>query len=344
VYSQLVLAATFFLIKYSNNHCLLHAVGLVLPPTLAVLFLVKEVGLISTKSLLRLAVLAGIAAVIILLCLYEPRLIILSATPLIEKTIHDVHIVLTWGILSWLVAIVLILFVPSGEATSLKLSFLGAIILTGLQPTLKDWFVAAHYSNLADSVAVGGSSIFMIVGLVQLSYSMAYKDPLTGLPARRALDEAMERLSSNYVMAMLDVDHFKRFNDRFGHEVGDQVLKMVASRMARVGKGKAYRYGGEEFTLVFQGCNMDTAREYLERLRIDIQESKLTIRSKKRPKKKPDKPTRQKGNAKQVSVTVSIGFADFKGRRKMPEMVLKAADKALYQAKKKGRNKVVPAK
>src|SRR2546425_6328967 len=75
---------------------------------------------------------------------------------------------------------------------------------------------------------------------------MAYQDSLTGLPARRALNEALLRLGGHYTVAMLDVDHFKRINDHHGHDVGDQVLKMIAAKLAQVtGGGKAYRYGGE---------------------------------------------------------------------------------------------------
>src|SRR3989441_13015310 len=83
---------------------------------------------------------------------------------------------------------------------------------------------------------------------------MAYQDSLTGLPARRALNEALLRLGGHYTVAMLDVDHFKRINDHHGHDVGDQVLKMIAAKLAQVtGGGKAYRYGGEGVAGIFAG-------------------------------------------------------------------------------------------
>src|SRR3546814_5904189 len=66
------------------------------------------------------------------------------------------------------------------------------------------------------------------------AYQMAFRDELTGLPGRRALNERMQRLGRNYVLAMSDVDHFKKFNDTHGHDVGDQVLRLVASKLSKI--------------------------------------------------------------------------------------------------------------
>ncbi|MDH5649932.1 MAG: GGDEF domain-containing protein, partial [Gammaproteobacteria bacterium] len=100
----------------------------------------------------------------------------------------------------------------------------------------------------------GIASLLLLVAVVQDSYILAYHDELTGLPGRRALNEQMMRLGNKYVLAMVDVDHFKQFNDKYGHDTGDQVLRFVAAKMEAVrGGGKAYRYGGEEFTILFSG-------------------------------------------------------------------------------------------
>src|SRR2546422_9326585 len=89
--------------------------------------------------------------------------------------------------------------------------------------------------------------LILIAAVVEASYHMAYEDSLTGLPARRALTEALLRQGGHYAVAMADVDHFKQINDRHGHDVGDQVLKMVAVKLALVGSGgHAFRYGGGE--------------------------------------------------------------------------------------------------
>ena len=85
-------------------------------------------------------------------------------------------------------------------------------------------------------------------------YHKAYLDELTNLPTRRALKEEMLKLGNRYTIAMLDIDHFKKFNDTYGHTVGDQVLKFTAALMKSTGGGgKAFRYGGEEFVIIFPG-------------------------------------------------------------------------------------------
>src|SRR2546428_3474683 len=108
---------------------------------------------------------------------------------------------------------------------------------------------------------------------------MAYRDGLTELPSRRALNEALPRLSGQFSVAMVDVDHFKRFNDTYGHDAGDHVLRLVAARLAHVtGGGTAYRYGREGFALVFAGQGQDEGLPYLQELRETIETSHFTMR------------------------------------------------------------------
>jgi diguanylate cyclase (GGDEF)-like protein len=140
---------------------------------------------------------------------------------------------------------------------------------------------------------------------------------------------------------MVDIDHFKRFNDRYGHEVGDQVLRMVASRLERVsGGGKAYRYGGEEFAVVFPGQSAADVMPHLESLRRAVEATCFVLRGRDRPRKKPAQPKRPSGPRNAVLVTVSIGVADRGEKRRRRGDVIKAADKALYRAKNAGRNQV----
>jgi diguanylate cyclase (GGDEF)-like protein len=195
------------------------------------------------------------------------------------------------------------------------------------------------HSHEVLTVFLTSAILILVVAVVEVSYTMAFRDELTGLPGRRALNQALLKLGGRYTIAMLDVDHFKKFNDRFGHDVGDEVLKMVASRMARVsGGGKSFRYGGEEFTVVFAGKNSETALPYLEQLREAIANNPFTVRGPGRPRSKPGK---DKGGSRQeVSITISIGAAEREGENRSPQDVIKAADKALYRAKKAGRNRV----
>jgi diguanylate cyclase (GGDEF)-like protein len=116
---------------------------------------------------------------------------------------------------------------------------------------------------------------------------------------------------------------------------------MVAAKLGRVtGGGRAYRYGGEEFAVVFPGKSRDEVTSDLEELRSTIEETTFTVRGRDRPRTKPKNGKRKTPGKKNLTVTVSIGVAERNGRNTSPEKVLKAADKALYKAKKAGRNRV----
>lgn len=190
------------------------------------------------------------------------------------------------------------------------------------------------------------AALILAIGTVQDSYRMAFRDELTGLPSRRALNERLLGLGRRYAIAMLDVDHFKKFNDTHGHDVGDQVLRMVAAHLREVGGGgRAYRYGGEEFTVIFPRQSAEEALPHLEALRAAVEGYRMALRSADRPKraqagKRRRSPTSE---ARAVSVTISIGVAQRTDRHDTPDKVIRAADKALYRAKRAGRNRIARA-
>jgi GGDEF domain-containing protein len=187
---------------------------------------------------------------------------------------------------------------------------------------------------------LASAGLVLVVAAVEGAYAMAYLDELTGLPARRALDDALQRVDGVYTVAMVDVDHFKKFNDTHGHDVGDQVLRMVAGRLAHVaGGGRAFRYGGEEFTVLFPGMSVDESAPHLESLRAAVAGAVFTRRGPGRPGRKPKSPRPRRTHAPSLAVTVSIGAAQGRGAT-LPHDVVKAADKALYRAKEGGRNRV----
>ena len=194
----------------------------------------------------------------------------------------------------------------------------------------------------AATLAFASAQFVLLIGLVEDSYRLAYHDELTGLPGRRALEEALSSLDGDYAIAMVDVDHFKRFNDRHGHAAGDQALRMVAAELREVGGGgRAYRYGGEEFAILFPGKTPGEASGPLDDTRAAIAKRRFALRSPDRPKKKPDPPHKASRPARLISVSVSIGLAGPTTRTSNSSAVLRAADKALYRAKNKGRNRVV---
>jgi diguanylate cyclase (GGDEF)-like protein len=215
----------------------------------------------------------------------------------------------------------------------------------GLAAALVAFFVAAEW---AASPAIFGAffsaaGAVVLVAFVQESHRLAFRDELTALPGRRALDEQLRALGPHYTLAMIDVDHFKKFNDTHGHDIGDQVLKLVAARLAETGGGgMAFRYGGEEFSVLFPGRGLKEALPYLERTRAAVERYRMAVRSDERPRHE-EAGIRRRGDAaptKLLSVTVSVGAAEPEVERQPPAQVLKAADEALYRAKKGGRNRV----
>jgi diguanylate cyclase (GGDEF)-like protein len=205
--------------------------------------------------------------------------------------------------------------------------------------------LAAAHPSLAQgesSLLVMAAGLLLSLSVVEQSYSMAYKDELTQLPGRRALMRDLGEMTPPFTLAMVDVDHFKKFNDTHGHDVGDQVLRLVATHLAAAPDGTAYRYGGEEFTLVFPRRNRDESVPGAEAVRVSVQDAEFSLRAWNRPRKRPADGKRKKSRKRprKLSVTVSIGLADSTTGDGTPESILEKADQALYRAKEEGRNRV----
>jgi diguanylate cyclase (GGDEF)-like protein len=231
------------------------------------------------------------------------------------------------------------------------------------------WALAAFFLGLqtgvgpAARVYVGTAALILLTSIIENSYVLAYHDELTALPARRAFHDALLHLEEPYAIAAVDIDHFKSFNDTYGHDTGDQVLRMVAARLARVtGGGQAFRVGGEEFTILFPGKTMHDVVPHLELLRSVVEEATFLVRGgqerranfsgpeRRQPTRRKTKAnTAQARNGKslqsndELSVTVSIGVAEPSAKAKEIEQVIREADKALYRAKQAGRNQVATA-
>lgn len=197
--------------------------------------------------------------------------------------------------------------------------------------------------------AVMFSSVFLAMMLIFLqdNYQITYMDALTGIPGRRSLEDYLPTLGRRYAIAMLDVDHFKKFNDTHGHDVGDQVLKLVASQVNRVqGGGKAFRYGGEEFTIVFPRSDAASSYVFLEAVREAIANYQMVLREGERHQDSEEaRKLRGKKGVKRdqtISVTISIGVASSAAGCSAAD-IIKKADEALYAAKQNGRNQTVRA-
>jgi len=232
---------------------------------------------------------------------------------------------------------------------------------SGLLWALAASFLALRFGGAGriPSAYFATAGFILAVSMVETSYLLAYYDELTALPSRRAFHDALVRLELPYTIAIVDIDHFKRCNDTYGHDTGDQALRLVASRLARVtGGGKAYRCGGEEFAIVFAGKTTREVFDHLERLRANIEASSFRLRGQDRrleargPDRRNARPrsqgdaVRQLARAKvstELSVTASIGVATCNQENSSAEEVIQAADKALYRAKTTGRNRVETA-
>jgi diguanylate cyclase (GGDEF)-like protein len=234
------------------------------------------------------------------------------------------------------------------------LAFAAALGLAGLRLTIRPqalecgmfWaqicaliaFTAATPATA--SIALAGAGLVLLVSLVETSHAIAYGDELTGLPSRRALTETLGGLEGAYTIAMVDLDHFKGFNDTYGHDAGDQLLRMVGARLAEVGGGgRPFRYGGEEFAVIFTDTPLDDALPHLEALRKSIESTGFGLRTSDRARRRDGGP-RATRPTRRVSVSVSIGAAEAGRRTGRAQDVLDAADAALYRAKRGGRNRV----
>lgn len=201
-------------------------------------------------------------------------------------------------------------------------------------------FVLFHIAYISTTM-FSLSGLMILIYLISAGHEMAFNDPLTQIPGRQALDQDLKHIGRKFTVAMLDVDHFKKFNDTYGHDTGDDVLKLVATRLRQIGgKARVYRYGGEEFSIIYKGKVANEVLTFIEDLRQDIESYELVIRNTtKRPKNDNEgaKKRSRKSNSDIVTITISIGVCDSSLHRN-PHEALKAADSALYNAKQAGRN------
>jgi diguanylate cyclase (GGDEF)-like protein len=311
-----------------------HATTFLLPLNLALVALLPERGTVTPAGLVRWTLLAVQVIVIAFLARSFPA----QATAVLRTRLAPA-VLTAWtplaqpAVLAFLVATAVLVVAWLHEPQSPVRAYAYALLAAFLGLT---WKAAGP----GQEIWLATAGLVLVVTVVEASYLMAYRDGLTELPARRALNEALPRLSGQFTVAMIDVDRFKQFNDRWGHDAGDHVLRMVAARLAAVeGGGKAYRYGGEEFAVLFPGKGAEECLPHLEQLREAVENSRFTLRRRFRPRKKPAAPKGRK-TAEKITITVSIGVAEKNHRHATADQVVVAADKALYRAKEAGRNRV----
>jgi len=310
------------------------AIGFLLPLNLVFISRVRERGILTFHGIVRLGIIFLQVLIVFLVCRYQQW----GLADFLTYSLADVHV------LSWLPLSLPCLFSFGVAFLSLTLGFIRheSVIENGFFWALLSVFLAFAVGKVGplSTIYFATAGLVLVVSVIETSHSMAFRDELTGIPGRRALEEKLLQLSGHFTVAMLDIDFFKKFNDRYGHEVGDQVLRLVASKLTAVsGGGKPFRYGGEEFAIIFPGLNSQSAISHLEKLRKSVERARFVVRGSNRPGKRLEKSKGVLGFGKRVKVTISIGVAERNEKCTSPEQVLMAADKALYRAKKAGRNR-----
>ena len=166
----------------------------------------------------------------------------------------------------------------------------------------------------------------------------ALTDPLTALANRKAFDHEIKKLISSanenedysFSIILMDIDYFKTFNDKFGHQVGDQVLRLVSITLKQGVKGRdtTARYGGEEFMILLPETNVSGGSKVAELLRQEVEKKEVVNRS----------------NGKKIAkITLSAGVAEYRKNESAAELI-ERVDRALYSAKNEGRNRIVVAR
>ena len=276
----------------------------------------------------------------------QPLAIALLLRPELSTVAHTMQqgLVISGLQVTRIPAVALLAFLVAIAATALRFVVRRTVIQASLAWALLAALLGLHATGPASTVYLATGGLVLIVSLIETSHRMAFSDELTGLPSRRALTDALMRLPEVYTIAMIDIDHFKKLNDEYGHAAGDQVLRMIGSTLTRTeGGGRPFRYGGEEFAVLFPGKSAEDALPYLEDLREAIEASSFTLRGRDRPKVRPEKPVCSNGGRRRIEITVSIGVAEPDETSVEPDDVIRAADQALYHAKRTGRNRICVA-
>lgn len=306
------------------------AVAFLLPLNFALFAAMNERGLITIQG--------GFKAALIAVQVLGTQGLIQSAPGTLPAILRWGENSASWTWLPWsgrvsfaIVAALLVLLVCL-RRTSVEAGLLWALVTA---------FVGVQQVGNPGGVYLYGcaTGVILMFAVLEHGFDMAYRDELTGLPGRRAFREGLRQLRRRYTIAMCDVDDFKKFNDTYGHDAGDQILKTVALALVGVkGGGRAFRYGGEEFALVFNGRSAEEVQPFVESMRDEIAHKELVLSGREHPL---EKTIRKKGALSpttSVNITISIGIADNSGQHVRPEVVLEAADAALYRAKEAGKN------
>ena len=249
----------------------LEAVAFLLPLNFIAFSVYRERGLVLPAILPRIALLFFESVFVAIIC--RPGEIVGPAL------LHSRFL----GRMAWtpLPALALLAYLAALRVLFVRLVLYRKPTESGLLWALLATFLAFQVgaAGPAATAYMATAGLILISSIIENSYFLAYHDELTSLPARRAFNDALLRLEGPYTVAVVDIDHFKKFNDTYGHETGDQVLRLVAGKLAGVtGGGRAYRVGGEEFSILFPGKSAKDVMPHLDLLRTVIEVATFRVR------------------------------------------------------------------
>ena len=345
-----LLHPNFFVISEGGRIHTLQMVSVAFPLTLSILYLLRESRLWSDQSLTRFILAAVPFALFVCLYSWTPdtyqKLYFWTpGPPTIAQGRSIPH-------LAWITNALFLLVVFYSPDFKIR-PFLTALMTTQIPflYSIQDALLSTGQTDPKQSnfhVIISFTTITLILlhCILHMYWQKVYLDVLTGIPNRQAMDERLHTLSGNFALAMVDIDHFKKFNDTYGHAEGDNVLRMVAQHLQEYLGDRVYRYGGEEFCVVFDDKQKDKAEEMMDQARATMAKRKFALRGNRRQKANGFKFPFQKdeNRGKKVNITVSVGVATAGKTHKSPEEVIKRADHWLYEAKSNGRNRVAAEK
>lgn len=330
LFFTLLLAATALLVLYTRQtenrffDLLFFCTGVLVPLNTLFFANTQERGIFSATGKAKMVLLALQSTLVIYCLLFqETWLTVLKAYAIFPVEIQRNLIPDDLVALLFIVCLVLFIlqdFFKRDSNQSVQFFSLSTLFMAFLKPNDVLWY----------SLFLSGSGLYHLLTLIKKSYTMAYLDDLTGIPGRRALNEDLQKLSGLFTLAMIDIDHFKQFNDKYGHDIGDEALRHVARSIKRALRGgRVYRFGGEEFTVIYPGRDTAHALINLEEIRRRVETEPL-IHSTSAGKST---------GTKKLPLTISLGLSE-SSTDSRPSEVLKLSDQALYRAKEKGRNQV----
>jgi diguanylate cyclase (GGDEF)-like protein len=295
----------------------------------------------NCRQPLGLAAIALASVIVILLArllAFDSDLFLASAQQALSYSLFNGHLS-TLSTALYLVAFGTCLGLCIYRQQPLESSLLGCTLMSYVT------FGWIHLSNIS-AFMFAGIGVLLSINLTGSLLSIGYRDELTQIGNRRALKQSAKTLRGSYSVAMVDADYFKKINDQYGHDLGDQALRVIAGLLRKTADGgKAFRYGGEEFCQLFKGKSRQEVIDTLENIRQAIANYDMVIRDKKHRPKASKQGEKRRGASRRNSelrLTVSIGVASSDNSGHF-EQVLKKADKALYRAKARGRNQVQAA-